>query len=510
MGEEETTRVFLEEEHDFNALVQPLSALGLTRLHLIGTDLQLPASTSISNDVVISLEHFRAQERMPATFLTKWVRILCSACDNLTDKQLKTKIESVKEKAKKLTKNKKNYDALKDFLNCNFIVPAKISASISSCSKPDMCEKCKLLKNCIAEKEKVIRALESNSARCESEKTKLEHQISIKDSLLNDMKELRDENVNLMTTIKQLKSEFKTVCAKKKVLQEELEKIKSEANISATNCSKVIATVAKHLFTTDLYDQLPSETTSLNFTSEANVIAKSQVVEEIKGNECLMEVFMPCLREVCERCESALKRQLCELLDGGVFIGELEESVLKVLKTCPLTNLTGERLFGDLDYCINVRRNASLFLRSTRNMWKHNKTEKFLSKQNERISKKLLKNAIKYGPVYKQRSIETKNKILALRKAKASEQKKKKDEKAVKLLECKRAALDAVLARGSSPIITNKNELDAVYSGPQALVRLREQVRFRNLVGGEKIKITGTRKELYDRLSNLIAGPSST
>ncbi|GFN91913.1 hypothetical protein PoB_001841900 [Plakobranchus ocellatus] len=104
MGEEETS-VFLQEEHDFNALVQPLSALGLTRLHLIGTDLQLPASFSISNDVVISLEHFGAQERMPATFLTKW--ILCSACDNLTDKQLKTRIESVKEKAKKTDKNKR-------------------------------------------------------------------------------------------------------------------------------------------------------------------------------------------------------------------------------------------------------------------------------------------------------------------------------------------------------------------------------------------------------------------
>ncbi|GFO27771.1 hypothetical protein PoB_005427600 [Plakobranchus ocellatus] len=64
MGEEETS-VFLQEEHDFNAPVQPLSALGLTRLHLIGIDLQLRASSLILNDV-ICLEHFCAQERMPA------------------------------------------------------------------------------------------------------------------------------------------------------------------------------------------------------------------------------------------------------------------------------------------------------------------------------------------------------------------------------------------------------------------------------------------------------------
>ena len=96
-----------------------------------------------------------------------------------------------------------------------------------------------------------------------------------------------------------------------------------------------------------------------------------------------------------------------------------------------------------------------------------------------------------------------------MRKAKGAEVKQKKDEHAIKILECKRSALDAVLARGQSSIITNIEELNVVYSGPQALQRLREQVRFRNLVGGEKIKITGTKRELYERLVQLLAGPSS-
>ena len=81
-----------------------------------------------------------------------------------------------------------------------------------------------------------------------------------------------------------------------------------------------------------------------------------------------MAVFKESLKKVCDRCVIALKRQLCDFLDGGVFGGEIEASVYEVLKTCPLTNLTGKDLFGDFDYCINVRRNASLHLCSTINM----------------------------------------------------------------------------------------------------------------------------------------------
>ena len=46
----------------------------------------------------------------------------------------------------------------------------------------------------------------------------------------------------------------------------------------------------------------------------------------------------------------------------------------KILDTCPLTNLTGERLFGDLDYDMHKQRRASLHLRSTVTMFKHNDT----------------------------------------------------------------------------------------------------------------------------------------
>ena len=63
----------------------------------------------------------------------------------------------------------------------------------------------------------------------------------------------------------------------------------------------------------------------------------------------------------------------------------------------------------------------------------------------------------------------------------------------MKLLERKKAALDAVLAKGWS-VITDKAELDDINSKPGALQRLKEQVRFRNLVGGEKLKCQAIKK----------------
>lgn len=77
------------------------------------------------------------------------------------------------------------------------------------------------------------------------------------------------------------------------------------------------------------------------------------------------------------------------------------------------------------------------------------------------------------------------------------------------MLKRRKGALDAILARKDKLIVTNRNELDAVYNGPQALQRLREQVRHKNLCGGVNIKISGNKKELYERLLQHVDGPSS-
>ena len=61
--------------------------------------------------------------------------------------------------------------------------------------------------------------------------------------------------------------------------------LQGEANVSAINCSKVVAIVAKHLFKLDITNELPCETSSLTFSNEAHVVAKSQIFEEIKSSD---------------------------------------------------------------------------------------------------------------------------------------------------------------------------------------------------------------------------------
>ena len=59
--------------------------------------------------------------------------------------------------------------------------------------------------------------------------------------------------------------------------------LQGEGNVAASNCSSVVATVAKHMFNTNLNkEDLPCKTSALNFSNEASVIAHHQVVDEIK------------------------------------------------------------------------------------------------------------------------------------------------------------------------------------------------------------------------------------
>ncbi|GFO03020.1 hypothetical protein PoB_002952500 [Plakobranchus ocellatus] len=91
-------------------------------------------------------------------------------------------------------------------------------------------------------------------------------------------------------------------------------------------------------------------------------------------------------------------RQLADFLDGGVFGGEIEPEVQQILHSCPLTNLTGECFFGDLDFHMQKRRHASLHLRSSLKMWR-NKTLSFVNKKkNKTARQKSVAKAIRYAP----------------------------------------------------------------------------------------------------------------
>ena len=116
--------------------------------------------------------------------------------------------------------------------------------------------------------------------------------------------------------------------------------------------------------------------------------------------------FLSSLIPVANAFLVALRRQLNDFLDGGIFGGEISDDVKNILDSCPLTNLTGERLFGDLDFDMSKCRNSSLRVRSSKNMWKHNRTAGWLGKQSPCTARKIIEKGIQFGPEYKKRNIE--------------------------------------------------------------------------------------------------------
>ena len=126
-------------------------------------------------------------------------------------------------------------------------------------------------------------------------------------------------------------------------------------------------------------------------------------------------------------------------------------------------------------------------------MWKPNRTATWLGNQSASFKKKLIERAIKYGPEWKKRSVDEKSSVNKRILERIEENKRKKDEKAVKLAERRNAALDAVLAEGGK-MVSSKEELDELYLGPRAVERMKEQIRFRSLIRNESIAIAGTKK----------------
>ena len=209
-------------------------------------------------------------------------------------------------------------------------------------------------------------------------------------------------------------------------------------------------------------------------------------------------LFFPVLQKIALNMEAALERQLADFLEGGIFGAELDKNLIEILKTCPLTNLTGERLFGDFDFDMNKRRNTSLHVRSTTNMWKHNGTANWLKKQTNSTSKKIVKKAIKYGSEWRKKYQNERASVKQKIKAKIMQNKRERELKDIKMKERRLKALDAII--GELYVIDSKEELDQVYNGPNAVERLKDQIRFRSLVRGEKITLKGNKKMLYERL----------
>ena len=132
-------------------------------------------------------------------------------------------------------------------------------------------------------------------------------------------------------------------------------------------------------------------------------------------------------------------------------------------------------------------------------MWTHNRTAKWLSEQSPSLTRKLMERAIKHGLECKIKSLKEKKDVNEKIQSRITENKRKKDEKTIKLAECRSAALDAILAEGGC-LVSTKEQLDELYHRQRAVDKMKDQIMFRSLIRVENITMTGNKKAVYERL----------
>ena len=129
----------------------------------------------------------------------------------------------------------------------------------------------------------------------------------------------------------------------------------------------------------------------------------SALLEEFSGDSTTKVA----LEEIMSYFIKVVERQLADFLPGGTYGQEVSQDLRAKMKHCKLTNLLSENEFGDLDFGMFKRRNASVHYHSGIQMVKRNKTlsiwlaSKPLDEQNKLLklagakSKKLRENHLK-------------------------------------------------------------------------------------------------------------------
>ena len=252
------------------------------------------------------------------------------------------------------------------------------------------------------------------------------------------------------------------------------------------------------------YGDFPPYVKMLQTFFKAGTITQFPVFEEFKTQSHnfplhttpeVEEVF----RKMCVACEEVLTRQLSDFIDDGVFAGEIPTEVMAVLQTCPLSNLTGERLFGDLDYDIQKRRNASLHLRSSINMWRHNRTGFWLRTKKKKTAIHFLSRARSCGPEARRKSVENEKKVRCVIIERLKENERIKREKELKERTKHLDILNAVVDQGG--VCTTKEEVDRLMEGGRRVESLKAQIRYRKVILKEKdLSLTGDYTHLYRTL----------
>ena len=202
-----------------------------------------------------------------------------------------------------------------------------------------------------------------------------------------------------------------------------------------------------------------------------------------------------------------VNRQLNDFLPGGKYHNVDENSPLRArMKHCKLHNLLGEACFGDLDFSLFKRRNASLHHQSTINMLKRNQTMSgWFSEQSETEQKSLLNRSATLGPVLRQKHHSDVRQVREKLKVKLQENKAKVETSKRELQQRKEAIAGEVRQHGGPCLsLTDVDRLMIDVAGGKSQF-LKHEISYQKLVLGYKskfLKTTGNVATLTQNLKN--------
>jgi hypothetical protein len=224
------------------------------------------------------------------------------------------------------------------------------------------------------------------------------------------------------------------------------------------------------------------------------------------------------LQEVFTDMLVVLERQLADFLPAGRYHNVQDDKIRAQLKHSKLTNLIGEACFGDLDFSIFKRRNASLHHHGTVNMLKRNHTKSaWFSQKSPEEQSHLLHESIVKAPEIRHSNKEKDAAVIQKHRQRLEESKVESEKKLQEAIDKKQRIVAGVKKNGGPCLSTGDVDILVIRfennSARDRLEAIKLELQYNKLVMGRKspkLNVTGKFQQLVINLKDFLSETAST
>ena len=205
-----------------------------------------------------------------------------------------------------------------------------------------------------------------------------------------------------------------------------------------------------------------------------------------------------------------IRLQLASFLQGGKYSGVQPPDVQAALDHCPLTNLLGENIFGEMDFDMNKRRHAAFFHRTSLQITHFNKKAAWSDSKGRQELGEVMQAGRKQGCTLRLQYRRQEQLVKLKIREKLLENKRKRAEKEAKSAEKRSALIRRVLAHGGpcerqedvATLIKRHQRTGA--STARMRLYLKDEIRFQKTIVNKKgsLKLAGSLVELQKALEH--------